>query len=290
MRIVVIGAKGQLGTELLGSFDDGVKVIGLSHDDIEVTDHEAAADILRSHGPDVVINTSAFHNVDLCETEANSAFETNATAVFNLSRVCEEQGAKFVHFSTDFVFDGKQSTPYIENVTPNPLSVYGASKTAGENLVRIATSNHLLIRTAGLFGPTAIGNPNGNFIEKMFSLAESGRSLKVVSDQVTGPTYTPDLARAVASLIRKKASGTFHITNSGAVSWHEFARTIFESTGAKCDLSETDSETFGAPARRPRYSVLSNDKHQAVTGQTMRSWDQALKSYLELRTRVLNAA
>ncbi len=290
LRVVVIGSRGQLGSELTKAFGHDAQVTGLAHSDIEVTDHSAVAEILSRCQPNVVINTSAFHNVDLCETEAASAFDVNALAVLNLARVCGELGAKLVHFSTDYVFGGARSEPYGEDIPVEPLSVYGNSKVAGEQLVRISLEDHLLIRTAALYGPSSFGNPNGNFVEKMISLAESGRALKVVSDQRTGPTYTPDLAKTVVKLVERKATGTFHVSNTGSVTWHEFASAIFRHQGLTCDLSETDSASFGAPAPRPAYSVLSNEKQIQTTGDQMRSWKTALVEYLDMRNEALRAA
>ena len=287
MHVVILGSSGQLGSELQKSFGPSDEVSGLTHDDVDIADSGTTAILLEALHPDVVINTAAFHNVDLCEEQSRAAFHVNALAVHNLAKICSARGSKFVNVSTDYVFDGKQNSPYYEDDPVKPISVYGASKASGETLVRLAAKNHIIIRTSGLYGPAGIHNATGNFVEKMIKLGRQHGQVRVVTDQTTAPTYTPDLARAIADLVVRDAIGTFHLTNSGEVTWYEFARAIFNRLGMDVAVHPTTSEEFGAKASRPAYSVLSNRKCTESGVAILRLWDDALEAYLDVRGAML---
>lgn len=279
MKILILGAGGQLGSELVNILQDDT-LIPLTHRDIEMTDEQQVSNILSSNMPDIVINTAAYHKVDDCEDNVELSFATNSFAVRNLARICNELGIIFVHFSTDFVFGGDKHTPYVESDCPNPGSVYAVSKLSGELFVKNTCSKYFVIRTCGLYGAKGQSGKGGNFIETMIKLANSGKKIKVVSDQIITPTYVKELAAKVSQLIRTDKYGLYHITNNGECSWFEFASAIFELTGIKADISPTSSSEFASKARRPAYSVLEN-RHLGLLGlDDMTHWRNALKEYL----------
>lgn len=279
MLVVVIGANGQLGTELVKVLA-GENVVGLLHSEIEVTHRPTLAEVFQRYKPHVVINTAAYHRVDDCELYPERAFMVNAVGVCYLSQVCRDLGAKLVHFSTDYVFDGRKREPYAETDVPNPLSVYGASKLAGECLIKAIHPQHFIVRTTGLYGVAGSRGKGGNFVELMLRLAEEGKEIRVVDDQRLTPTYTVDLARKVAQLIHTDFFGLYHITNHGYCTWYEFAAKIFEISQQEANLHRTTSAAFGARAARPAYSVLQHQTLEKRGMDDLRVWVQALSEYL----------
>lgn len=280
MKIMILGAGGQLGSELVNILQDDT-LIPLTHMDIEMTDEQQVNNILSSNMPDIVINTAAYHRVDDCEDNVELSFAVNSYAVRTIARICNDLGITFVHFSTDYVFGGEKKTPYVEDDCPNPHSVYAVSKLAGELFVRNICSRYYLIRTCGLYGAKGVSGKGGNFIETMIRLANVKKPLNVVSDQIVTPTYARELAAKVSQLIRTEEYGFYHITNNGGCSWYEFARTIFELTGIDADISPISSSEFGAKARRPAYSVLENRNLKLLGLDDMMPWRHALKEYLK---------
>lgn len=285
MKIMILGAGGQLGSELVNILQDDI-LIPLTHMDIEMTDEQQVNNILSSNMPDIVINTAAYHRVDDCEDNVELSFAVNSYAVRTIARICNDLGITFVHFSTDYVFGGEKKTPYVEDDCPNPHSVYAVSKLAGEFFVRNICSRYYVIRTCGLYGAKGVSGKGGNFIETMIRLANGKKPLNVVSDQIVTPTYARELAAKVSQLIRTEEYGSYHITNNGGCSWHEFARTIFELTGIDADISPISSSEFGAKARRPAYSVLENRNLKLLGLDDMQLWQEALKAYLEEKGHV----
>src|SRR5262249_46674493 len=218
MKILLIGEGGQLASDLVPALA-GHEVAGLRHAAFEVTDRAQVEAALAEHRPDAVINTSAFHRVDDCEEQLEKSFAVNAIGVGYLAQACAAQGAKLVHLSTDYVFTGDQGTPYREDDPTRPQTVYGASKVAGETLVRQRCLRHFIVRTSGLYGVAGASGKGGNFVNLMLRLADEGKPIKVVADQVTTPTATADLAATIARLVTTEAYGTYHVTNSGQCSW-----------------------------------------------------------------------
>lgn len=279
MKIMIIGAGGQLGSELVNLLQYDT-LIPLTHLDIEMTDYQQVNDIISSNVPDVVINTAAYHRVDECEDNIEKSFSINAYAVRTLAKICNELNTTLVHFSTDYVFGGEKRTPYVEDDMPNPLSVYAISKLAGEYFVRNICSRFFLIRTCGLYGAKGISGKGGNFIELMLKLARDKRPIRVVADQVVTPTYAKELALKVSQIIRTNEYGLYHATNDGGCSWYEFAKTIFDLTCINASLSPTTAADYGARARRPPYSVLENMNLKRIGLDDMSPWKEALKEYL----------
>jgi dTDP-4-dehydrorhamnose reductase len=282
MRIVVTGSNGQLASDLLPLLTQHA-VIGLTHADIELRDHAAVRGRLDREHPDVVINTAAFHRVDDCETQGEAAFAVNALAVLNLARWCHAHGAVLAHLSTDYVFGNDRAEPRGEDAPAAPLSVYGASKLAGEWLIRQACPRHFIIRSCGLYGHAGSSGKGGNFVETMLRRAATGAAIRVVADQICTPTATADLAPKIVQLLGTEAFGLYHITNAGACSWFEFAQAIFELTAVSADVSATTSAEFGAAARRPAYSVLRHDRLAALGLDDLPPWRDALSRYLRGR-------
>jgi dTDP-4-dehydrorhamnose reductase len=285
MDIALLGANGQLGTDLHRALHSH-KVSPLTIDNVDVTDHAKTRAVLTDLRPEIVVNTTAFLRVDDCETQAQAAYAVNAVSVLNMVRIANDLDAVFVHFSTDYVFDGTARQPYTEQSEPFPLSVYGNSKFAGELLVRAYAKKYVLIRSSGLYGRAGSMGKGGNFIETMLAKARRGESMRVVSDQILTPTYTVDLADQVAVLLSTGHYGLFHATNEGSCSWFEFARTIFELAGIDADLSATTSDAYKMPAARPAYSVLENARLKRLGLNRMRDWREALADYLKAKSLV----
>lgn len=282
MKVVITGGDGQLAADLLNSFS-AHHAVALGRDRLDITSAEAIEHMMSREAPDVVMNTAAFHRVDLCETEPEQSFLVNAAAPQRLARACAEHGAVLVHFSTDYVFDGETSSPYVETDAVNPLSVYGSSKAAGEMAIRATTPEHLIIRTTGVFGVAGVSSRHGNFVETMLRLAASGNPISVVADQTLTPTYARDLAESVKALVATNARGTVHVTNSGACSWYEFAVEIFRLAGSSAVVSPTRQIDRPVPARRPDYSVLAHLGLLRWGVPEPQNWRNGLLAYMSAR-------
>lgn len=288
-RVAIIGAAGQLGSDLLPLLGDAA--IGLGHDRIEITSPESVASVLAAVEPDCVVNLAAYNLVDKAEEDRDAAFAVNADGPRHLAAWCESAGVPLLHVSTDYVFgrDTTCDTPYTEDCLPGPISVYGESKLAGEAAVRETCSRHWIVRTCGLYGHAALrGAGKGNFVETMLRLSETRDQLKVVDDQRCTPSATADVAVALAKLIATGAWGLYHVTNSGSMTWCELARAIFEHVGKAIDVAPITTEEFGAPAARPRYSVLDCTRFTSVTGHELPSWQDALARYLDGRAPLID--
>lgn len=286
--MVVIGAAGQVGSDLmrLAAARPSWRTIGARRQDLDITDHDRAARTLEQWAPSVIINTAAYHRVDDCEDQAALAFRVNAAAVLNLARISERLGALLVHLGTDYVFgtEVSRTTPYSEDDRTGPVNVYGASKLAGETLIRAYCRKHLIVRSAGIYGHASGPRTAGkSFVEIMLDRAAQGSVLRVVDDQRTAPTYSADLAQAILQLVDDQALGVYHLTNEGECTWHEFAMEIFRQTGLSPDLQRTTSTGYAARARRPHYSVLKNRRWKQGGYRPLRPWAEALADYLAQR-------
>lgn len=285
MNVLVLGAEGQLGQDLCAVFSD----VALHRADLDgdfhhldITDAAATrALIVDTIKPDVVFNCAAAHNVPQCEQEPGLAFAVNAAGARNVAVACAAAGARLVHVSTDYVFGDGGARPFVEEDCPRPLSVYAASKLAGEHLIGSVLDDHLVVRTAAIYGKSACRAKGGrNFIGTMLHLASTRPEVKVVTDEITTPTYTLALARQMRLLAERGAPGTYHATCQGSCSWFDFARAIFEETGTETNLVPTTSAEFQSPVRRPAYSVLDNAHARAQGLDIMPPWREALKAYL----------
>lgn len=288
-KAVLVGSNGQVGSEIARLWQSSpasrtTELVGLTHAEIEITERGQVTEILTKIAPTLVINTTGFLRVDESESVPETACLVNGIAVKHLAEACARLGATLVHFSTDYVFDGDKKTPYTESDTPSPVNAYGLSKLMGEHFLRYTLpEDHLIVRTSGVYGPAGSRNKGGNFIETMLRLANEGRSLSVVDDQVFSPTYAPDLAGAVLDLLGNGVRGTVHLANSGETSWHGFARRAFELANLTPRLTPTTSSEYAAAARRPAYSVLDNGRAYGHGLPRMRPWEEGLADYLTKR-------
>jgi len=273
--IVVAGARGMLGRELLGLPGEGAR--GLTRDEMDITSVDSVKKTIAALRPSVVVNAIAYSNVDGCETDRDTAFRVNGEGVKNLAAATAEIGAKLVHISSDYVFDGAKGSPYLEDDPVNPLSVYGESKLAGEENARF-NPDHIIIRTQWLYG-----RHGNNFVETMLRLAKEKEELGVVDDQVGSPTWTFDLSFAIRALIDRGCRGTYHAVNSGSCSWFDFAGSIFAEKGTDIRLKPITSIELGRPARRPLFSVLDCGKLLKDTGVRLEDWRDALHKYFETK-------
>ena len=286
IKIALIGADGQLGVDINSYFKEkGIKIIGLvGLKDIDVCDYRMSDDILKRINPELVINTAAFHDVDLCEDEVLSAFKVNVMGVKNLSVICREINVPLMHFSTDYIFDGKKKEPYVEDDYARPLSLYGISKLAGEQVIQYMLEKYYIIRLSGLYGYTGcVGKGNINFVELMIKLAEKEKVIKVVNDQILTPTSTKDVVEKLFELIQTENYGIYHMTNTGSCSWYEFACEIFKLMNLSTNVLPVTTEEFKAKAKRPKYSVLDNVNLRKIGLADLRNWKEALKDYIESR-------
>lgn len=282
MKIALLGANGQLASDLkraLSSHD----LLNFTRSDFDVTDRESMRENLLGAAPDIIVNTTAFHQVDVCESRAEEAFGVNAIAVFGLACLAHDIRAKLVHISTDYVFDGEASEPYTEDDLPGPTSVYATSKLAGEYFVRSTSDRNIVIRTCGLYGVAGSSGKGGNFVETILRRAGAGETVRVVEDQTVTPTPTADLAVQLASLLEADQHGLFHCTAEDSCSWFEFAQAVFELSGVEARLEPTDREGYKTAARRPAYSVLENARLNALGLNQMRHWREGLTDYLTVR-------
>ncbi len=274
--VVIIGANGMLGRALVRAFPGAA---GVDLPSLDITDGPATAAFIASSRPSLVVNAAARTDVDGCEGDPGGAFAVNGDGAGNVARACASAGARIVHLSTDYVFDGLKGSPYSEDDPVNPRSVYGKSKLAGEEAVRAAHPDHLIVRTSWLFG--AHGR---NFVDAILNEAAAAREIEVVGDQRGRPTYAPDLAGAIRRLAGSSFRGTVHVANDGVCSWCEYARAILELAGAGgVSVREIESARLDRAAARPPYSALDCSRYASITGAPMRHWREALGEYLDSR-------
>lgn len=281
--ILVVGAKGMLGCEVVAVLNDypgktkfescQIHVVDL--EEIDITKSASVKNCFDSTRPQLVINCAAYTDVDGCETDRAIALAVNGDGPGNLAQACRECNAKLVHISTDFVFDGKKDMPYLPDDPTGPLSVYGESKLAGETAVRQNLEDHIIIRISWLFG-----KHGKNFVATIRRLARERESLEVVNDQVGSPTYAADLAQAIFHLVKVDAIGTFHFCNEGICSWYDFAIEIVRQSNLPAKVRPVGSDKFPRPASRPGWSVLDTAKYRQTTRRSIRPWQDALADYL----------
>ena len=281
MKALVLGARGQLGAELMRELAArGHQAVGLGREELDIARADLVEQALRLHRPDWLINAAAYNQVDVAEKEPLAALEVNGLAVRHMAVCCRETGATFLHFSTDHVFDGRKSTPYTEEDPPWPVSAYGVSKLAGELYARAYLEKYYVVRTAGVFGPAGRTTNRGNFVELMLRLAAEGRAIRVVEDFYASPTYALPLAARSIDLLEGAPFGIYHIGGGSAVSWYQYALLILAEAGIRAEITPTNEKDYPTPARRPKYSVLSNAKMEAAGLPPMPPLEQALREYL----------
>ena len=290
MPIALLGANGQLGREFLQTVQ--ADLVPLSRAQGDLTRPLELRRALEAIRPSVVLNCAAYTLVDQAETEPHAAFAVNAWGVRDLALICRDLDCTLVHISTNYVFglDENRRTPYVETDLPGPTSTYGNSKLAGEYFVQTHCPKHFILRTCGLYGPTDPQSKRSNFVETILRKAATGQPLRLVNDQVCTPTSTYDLVQAVAECLRSEQYGLYHVTNSGACTWYEFARAILELTRQNTPISPIGTPDYPVPAKRPIYSVLEHQQWIEHGFAPLRPWAEALSGYLRRRDKYLAAA
>ena len=286
MEIVIIGAGGRLGAALMREYRRKFDVIGFDRAQLNLSNRDQIRERVEAASFDVLINTAAFTNVDLCETQRDRAFYINAEVPHVLAQICRDKDAKLIHFSTDYVFDGEKRVPYTEDDEANPISVYGESKRAGEENVLAVKGRHLVVRVSWVFGPD-----RPSFIDGLIKRAQENEYVDAIADKFSSPTYTHDIAEMLPRSFSVGASdygGILHFTNTGECSWQEYGQWALDCCQA-FDVS-IKAKTVGAlelkdmenwVARRPVYSVLSSGRYSELTGASSRTWREAVADYIK---------
>ena len=280
MRTLILGCKGQLGKDLMIVFGEVGEVVGFDLPETDVSSRDDVRSAIEDSRAEFVVNSAAYTDVEAAEDDEEGAFLVNEQGARVVAAQAAAKDIPVVYVGTDFVFDGRKTTPYGPGDKTNPLGVYGRSKLAGENAVRGAARRHFIVRSAWLYGPG--GN---NFPEKIIAAARKNPSLKVVHEEIGSPTHTWDLALATRALSRTEAYGTYHAVNTGSCARDEFARAILEYAGIETPVMACSLDEFPTKARRPVYSVLSTSDLEGATGHAIRDWRDALKHYIERRSQ-----
>jgi dTDP-4-dehydrorhamnose reductase len=291
MKVAVVGSNGQLGSDLVQAFTENRDVVcPLTHADVDISSYDSVRAALENENLSVVVNTAAMHHVENCERDPAAAYSVNAIGARNLARVTQDLGASLIHVSTDYVFDGKKTVPYLEEDAALPLNVYGNSKLAGEYYVRTTNAQHFVIRTSALYGANQCRAKGGrNFVELMLELARTRGKVRVVNDEFVSPTPTRSLAQQIVRLSHSDRFGLYHATSEGSCSWYEFAREIFEVAGLKVQLEIAAADDFPMKTIRPRYSVLENRRLKESGLNLFAPWQDGLRQYLA-ESELLQAA
>jgi dTDP-4-dehydrorhamnose reductase len=289
MKVIVAGSKGMLAQDLIPLFTKKHETLSFDQDQVNIKDKERVFDLIGRTRPDLVVNCAAYNEVDQAETDRDAAFRVNAYGVQYLALACQEFGSVLCHFSTDYVFDGKSTQPYQPHDRPNPISVYGESKRAGEVYVQSILERYYLIRTSSLYG-----KHGQNFVYTILQLAKTRKVLSVVDDQIMSPTWTVNLAQGVMQLIGSDNFGVYHLTDrtdppaiarheraGGGISWFEFAKEILKVKGLTNKVEPITSEAYKRPARRPPYSVLDTTLFTQCSGYEPVPWQESLKRFMD---------
>lgn len=281
MNVLIIGASGMLGHDLVRALQEGRHALLIpEHAELDITRPESARSYLSRERPQCVLLSAAYTRVDDCESHQDLAWSVNADGPRNVALACRDAGARLIHISTDYVFNGRKTSPYSVDDPTDPVSVYGKTKLAGENHIKEILRDYLIVRTSWLYGL------NGrNFVETILKKAVSAKELSVVNDQRGSPTYTKDLAEALSVLVsNQEARGVVNVTNSQDCTWFEFAEAILSLQGIEgVAVRPVTSDQYVTPAKRPANSILSPDRYVQLTGKTLRPWKEALRAYLAAR-------
>jgi dTDP-4-dehydrorhamnose reductase len=285
-RIVVFGATGQLGVELCADLAHrGYEVRGFERKALDICDGEQVERALAEFDPCAVFNAAAYNQVDVAEREPLAAFEANALGVRNIALACRQNDARLVHFSTDYVFDGKLGRPYVETDATHPLGAYAVSKLAGELYAQAYLARAIIVRTSGVFGPGGLHTARGNFPELMLRLAREGKPIRVVEDHFASPAFAPSLASRSIDLLEKDLEGVFHIGGGQPISWFDFAKLIFDKAGVSANLTPTNEREYRTAANRPKFSALENARLRVHKVDPMPPLAEAIGEYLVARTK-----
>ena len=276
MKVLFAGGKGLLGTNIIPLFKKRFDVASFDIDEWDITDRKAGEAIIAGERPDALINCAAVTDVDGCEDKRELAEKINSHGAEIIADICSKYRVKLVHISTDYVFDGTKGLPYIEEDAPNPISFYGKTKLWGEEQVLAKAPSSLIIRSQWLYG-----EGSQHFIAKVIKIAREKGEVQVVNDQKGSPTYAKDIAEPLSILIEKGESGIYHICNDGSCTWYELAQEVFMALGMDIQVTAVSSQALNRKAARPAYSVFDTKKVRNSTGIAMRSWQEALREYLQ---------
>jgi len=285
MKVAVIGAEGQLGSDVVAAFKrNGDQIFALPHREVDLTHMESVRSVLKRLRPHLTINTAAMHHLERCEDNPQQAFAVNAFGARNLALITKELDSVLMHVSTDYVFDGAQACPYVEEDAPRPLNVYGVTKLTGEYFVRCTNEQHFVLRTSGLYGKNPCRGKGGlNFVDLMLKLGRERRDVSVVDSEIITPTCTTELAGQMVVLSRSRYYGLYHATSEGSCSWYEFAREIFRIANIPTHLRVASPEEFPTKVARPKYSVLENQALKDRALNAFKAWRYGLQEYLNHR-------
>lgn len=285
MKVAILGANGQLGCDVAAAFRRREhQVAELTHADVEVASLESVRSVIGSLQPDLVVNTAAFHNVEKCEADPERAYAVNAAGAQNLAQVSQSLGCTLMHLSTDYVFDGKKESPYLENDRALPANIYGMSKLAGENFVRTLNPRHFVVRVSAIYGANPCRAKGGlNFVELMLKLSREREVIRVVADEFVTPTPTLQIAEQLEVLSGTSEYGLYHATAEGSCSWYEFARAIFDISGSRVRLDRANPGEFPTKVPRPKFSVLENAALKERSLNVFTHWKDGLDNYLAQR-------
>ena len=273
MRILITGGNGQLGRALQTAFTSD-KVEAFGHSDLDITNREQVSETISRHQPDFVIHAAAWTDTAGCERDPDLATRVNGEGPAIVAEACRETGSAMLYISSNEVFDGEQETPYMEDDQPNAINAYGRSKLGGERHVQAVLDRSCIVRTSWLYGPG-----RKSFPEKILGPARKGGPLRVVTDENASPTFTVDLAGAIAGLVHQRPSGIFHLTNAGACSRREWAEEVLRLAGISVQIETATQADYGAPYRKPVYSALAN-ANAARLGISLRRWQEALAEHM----------
>lgn len=283
-KVIVFGGGGQLGIELCREYERrNWQVLKFERQSLDITDSAMVESAVARSEAELVLNAAAYNQVDIAEKEPMAAFQANALAVRNIAMACRQAGAKLVHYSTDYVFDGTKGSAYVETDRTHPLGAYAVSKLAGELYAQAYLEDALILRTSGVFGPGGMFTPRGNFVEVMLRMAKNNQPIRVVMDHVASPTYAPAMASRTAEMVERKLAGIYHLGGGEPVSWYHYARLIFDLAELSPSLQPTDEREYRTTARRPKYSALSNAKLDAAGIEAMPPFREAVRLYLQAR-------
>jgi dTDP-4-dehydrorhamnose reductase len=285
VKVAVLGSNGQLGSDVCAAFlRNGDQVLGFTHSDLEVTSASAVDAVLSASMPEFIVNTVAMHHVEKCEADPIAAFQGNAIGAKHVAEWSQRARATVAYVSTDYVFDGRKSAPYLEIDVAAPLNAYGITKLAGEHFTAAIAAKYFVLRVSAIYGHQPCRAKGGlNFVELMLKLSRERDELRVVDDEFVTPTPTVQIAEQLVALSRSTQYGLYHGTAEGSCSWYEFAREIFRATGTRIRLEKARPGEFPAKVPRPKYSVLENHALKANQLNVFTDWRDGLEGYLRGR-------
>jgi len=282
MKIAVIGANGQLGSDICIALKNTDDIVELIIDDIDISNKNSVEKAFNNSDVDMIINTAAFHNVEKCEDEPETAFKVNGIGSLNLAEISNKLDIPVLHISTDYVFDGEKMAPYIETDLPIPLNVYGNTKLSGEYFISTIAKKYYVLRVSGIYGVNPCMAKGYNFVDLMIKLSKERDEVRVVDDEYLTPTYTGEIANQIAKIVHSDLKyGLYHLTAEGSCSWYEFAKEIFRLTKSDVKLNKAEPGEFAIKINRPKYSVLENKGLKDQNLNIMSHWKEGLAEYIK---------